>query len=157
MNNPKIIGITFGDAKPPQPIGRIGRLVDASCDFASDDVAYFVKDSWRYRHVLLDPGCMWNGSDFNRREEVLSEGTTFRLLPGESGTVLAHEVMHQTEFHWPKEIIVDFFKLGRSVSCILASQLKGFWVCVKLRHGSQRVAYNISKDTVSTGQFCDDR
>jgi len=54
------------DAKPPRSIRGIRGLIYTGSDLLLEKVDNFVKDACRDGNVLVDPGCVCDGGNFDR-------------------------------------------------------------------------------------------
>ena len=54
------------DAKPPRSIRGIGGLINAGSNLLLEEVDNFVEDACRDGNVLVDPGCVCDGGNFDR-------------------------------------------------------------------------------------------
>ena len=81
-------------------VGQVGGLVYSHIELALDDAAYLFVDAGQDRDVLLSPGLMWDGRDFDGREEVLVEVTALLVAPSESEVLDAHKMVCEVTLRW---------------------------------------------------------
>ena len=71
----------------------VGSAMASGIQLCPNNFANFVVDSRWYQDVPLDPGCVCDDRDFDRRKEVLAEMTTLRVVPSESFILEQHKMM----------------------------------------------------------------
>ena len=84
MDDSETLAVLLDDAEPSGSICGVGGFVDTGVHLPSDDGAYFVVESGRYRNILLDPRRMRNYWKLDWREEVCSESTALEVGPCET-------------------------------------------------------------------------
>ena len=76
--------VLFLNAKPSRAIGRIRWLVDTRVDLLSNDLANFLVLPRWYRNIAEYSGLVLDDGHLDRREEILTKMTSFRIVPCES-------------------------------------------------------------------------
>ena len=98
--------------EPAASIRSIGGLINPRRNLLLDDLTALVVDSWRDRHVPLDPRSVRYDWELDRREEVLAEASSLAVSPCEGLVVKAHEVVKEFPLLRKKEILVVSFVKG---------------------------------------------
>ena len=100
---------------------------------------------------------MRNNGEFDRREEIGSETSSFIFVPCESCFMISNEVVHQVSFFGPKEIARVIFVDNRfSFERISRRWGKRWGMRIELWHVFERIASNVSNDAKSIGKGCND-
>jgi len=76
VNDTKCLTAFLEDCKPSQSIGRVRRLIYSGVDFDVNKSAHFIINPRWDRHVLKNPGLVFNDGHDDQREEVFSKATT---------------------------------------------------------------------------------
>ena len=101
----KTLAVLFEYTEPAGSIGRIGWFVNACAYFGFDNFAYLFVNARQNRNVFLDPGCVWNDREIDRRKEVGVEFSSFCIGPCETFVLFTHEIVHKKALLQEQEII----------------------------------------------------
>ena len=140
VDNAECGGIFLQDTEPARSVSGVGVLVDAGGEFLLNNVAHFVVDTGRNRHVFLDPRSMRYGGDFDGGKEVGSERTAFAVIPSETRFVFTHEVVQEVDFGGKEEGLMDLLEFLVTIVSIAAGGGKRRGTGIKSWHIGEGIA-----------------
>ena len=144
MDDTQASAVLLEHGEPPRPVRRVGGLVCAGVDLVLDDRADFLVDARRDWDVLEDPGRVRDDGELYRREEVAAKASSLGIGPRERPLVLAHEVVDEIQFGWPKEGRMVCAKSIPSLLRVAAGRLVWWRVRVQGWHDGERVPDDVS-------------
>ena len=87
------IGFFLCYTEPVRVIGGVGALIYTGIHLRPNDFADLIVDTRQHWNILLNPGGVCDDGDFDRREKVLAEVTTLRVVPSEPLILERHEMV----------------------------------------------------------------
>jgi hypothetical protein len=159
VDHAKCFAIFLCDAKPSRTIRGVGWLVDACCGLLLKHFTDIVVDAWLDRNITLNPRHVQNDGEFDWREELWSEATTFTFGPRETCIMVSDEVMHEISLFRPEKvsgmISVNYvFALQSIAQCRNKCRRQ---MRIELQHVFERIACNVADNAKAIREVSDDR